>query len=973
MSDAPQGTVTLLFTDIEGSTELLQRVGERYADLLAEHSRLLRQAVQAHHGYEVDTQGDSFLFAFARAQDALLAAVDAQRALHDGGLRVRMGLHTGEPQWTGDRYVGLDLHRGARIMAAGHGGQVLLSQTACELVQGDLPPGVTLRDLGVHRLKDLRRPRQLYQVVIDGLPDEFPPLKTLDARPNNLPSAPTPLIGRETELRQVVALLRRPDVRLITLSGPGGIGKTRLALEVAHAVVEGEAWGVERRAEPPSALDTLPSPPHGLFPDGVYFVSLAPIHDPAHVLSAIAQTLNIREQGSQPLRESLITHLRSRRVLLVLDNFEHVVTAAPLTLELLSASPGLKVLCTSQVVLRVRAEQEFPVAPLPLPPLPEGSRRPAPGRETDHGLRITDYGLQYTDYASRVAQSPSVQLFVQRAQDVRPDFTLTPSVAEPVAEICRRLEGVPLAIELAAARVKVLPPSALLARLERRLTLLTGGARDLPARQRTLRATIDWSYTLLDDAEKTLFRRLAVFVGGCTLDAVETVCWSDGGDLSDALDLLASLVDKSLLRSQDEGDVPCFVMLETIREYAREQMIASGEWENLVLEHARYFVALAERLSGALQGPDQAASLAELEREHDNLRAVLRRALRRGDGWMAGRLGGLLARFWYMRGYLSEGRSWLEQALALLVTPTDPPGHSPTEREQTRVRARAAYSAAYLAFHQGDNTGSLTLNQESLRLAVALDDTACVADVLHNLGNVALRQGDYAQAQAHFQTSLDLHRRLRDAGGVGALVTSLGLVASYQGNYARAAEAFAEGIAVARTLGDKHALAARLNNLGYMTLAQEDYPRSKAIFEESLALSRELGDKQGMAVLLNNLADVALVLGQRDEALDLCRQSLTLYQDVGDELGVAYIFETMAEILVDQGAARRAAGLWGAAEALRERLQVPRTPDLQSRYDAIYGAMLAQLGDDELRQAIDQGRSQPFTPAVPQTPSPSFS
>ena len=960
MSDAPQGTVTLLFTDIEGSTELLQQVGERYADLLAQHCHRLRQAAQAHHGYEVDTQGDSFLFAFARAQDAVLAAVDAQRALVDGGrktedggetaegsrqqaagsrdlgssvsIRVRMGLHTGEPQWTGDRYVGLDLHRGARIMAAGHGGQVLLSQTTYELVQSDLPAGVTLRDMGLHRLKDLRRPRQLYQVVIEGLPDEFPPLKTLDARPNNLPTSLTRLIGREVETQQVGSLLRRPDVHLVTLTGPGGIGKTALALTVAAEVLD-------------------------QFPDGVFFVSLAPIHDPAHVLSAIAQALNIREQGSQPLRESLVTHLRSRRVLLILDNFEHVVAAAPLALELLSASPSLKVLCTNQVILHVRAEHEFPVAPLPLPPRADGGRQTADGGDTD-------YAVRNTQYASRIAHYPSVELFVQRAQDVRPDFALTPAVAEPVADICRRLEGVPLAIELAAARVKVLPPPALLARLERRLPLLTGGARDLPARQRTLRATIDWSYNLLADAEKTLFRRLAVFVGGCTLDAVETVCWLDEGDVADALDRLGSLVDKSLLRSQEEGDVPCFVMLETIREYAREQMLASGEWESLVLEHARYFTALAERLNGTLQGPDQTASLAELEREHDNLRAVLRRSLQRGDGLLAAHLGSLLARFWYMRGYLSEGRGWLEQALARLPTPPDPRAGSPTEREPVRVRARAAYSAAYLAFHQGDNTGSLALNQESLRLARALEDAPCTADVLHNLGNVALRQGDYPQAQAHFQESLALRRRLGDKAGVGASVTNLGIVASYQGDYTSAAEAYAEGIAVARALGDKHGLATRLNNLGYLTLTQQDYPRSKAIFEESLTLSRELGDKQGMALLLNNLADVAALLGQSGEALDLCSQSLTLYQEVGDELGVAYLLETGAEILVGQGKGRRAALLWGASEAIRERLQVPRTPDLQSRYDEIYAAMWAQLGDEGLRQVIDLGRTQPLNSVV---------
>ncbi len=532
----PTGTVTLLFSDIEGSTRLLQQMGARYADVLASCRHLLRAAFQEWKGYEVDTQGDGFFAAFARASDAVSAAVAAQRAYAshswpDGvTVRVRMGLHSGEPSRTAEGYVGLDVHRAARIMGVGHGGQVLLSHTTHDLVEHSLPEGVSLRELGEHRLKDLQHPSRLFQLVIAGLPGDFPPLKTLDSHPNNLPVQLTRFIGRGQEVTAVQHLLHREGVRLVTLTGPGGTGKTRLGLQVAAEL-------------------------SGCFAEGVFFVNLAPISDPELVVPTIAQTLDIKETADQSLLDLVKAFLRERQVLLVLDNFEQVVSAAVQVAELLAACPKLKVVVTSRAVLHVRGEQEYAVPPLALP----------------DPKRLPDLVA--------LAQYEAVALFIQRAQAVKPEFQVTNANAPAVAEICTRLDGLPLAIELAAARSKVLPPQALLARLRQRLAVLTSEARDVPARQQTLRSTIEWSYQLLDAEEQRLFRQLCIFVGGCTLQAAEAVCVTpgDGDTTRSVLDGVSSLIDKSLLRqSEQEGEEPRLVMLETIREYGLGFWLQAG-------------------------------------------------------------------------------------------------------------------------------------------------------------------------------------------------------------------------------------------------------------------------------------------------------------------------------------------------------------------------------------------------------------
>src|SRR5215218_4985898 len=532
-------TLTFLFTDVEGSTFLWERNLKAMSEALVRHDEILRTAIEAYEGHVFKTVGDAFYAAFPRAPKALSAALDAQRALHHaeweetGPLRVRMALHTGAAEERDGDYFGPSLNRVARLLSAGHGGQVLLSLATHELVRDELPEETGLRDLGERRLKDLSRPERVFQITSSSLPSEFPPLRTLDSRRNNLPTQPTPLVGREREVAQVCERLRSPAVRLLTLTGPGGTGKTRLGLQAAAELIDE-------------------------FEGGTFFVPLAPITNPALVAPTIARVLGLTETGDQTLEELLRDYLRDRQTLLLVDNFEQVLGAAPLVTELLSAAPNLKVLTTSRILLRLYGEYEFAVPPLEVPD---------PGRRQS---------------LEQVTQYEAVRLFIERARAAKADFAVTSDNAPEVAEICVRLDGLPLAIELAAARIKLLSPRAILDRLGDRLKLLTGGARNLPERQRTLRGAIEWSYDLLDAAERTLFTRAAVFSGGFTLEAMETVC-DAGEELPlDIFEGASSLLDKSLLR-QEEGteDEPRFVMLETIHEYARERLEQSGEAEEM--------------------------------------------------------------------------------------------------------------------------------------------------------------------------------------------------------------------------------------------------------------------------------------------------------------------------------------------------------------------------------------------------------
>jgi predicted ATPase/DNA-binding CsgD family transcriptional regulator len=702
------------------------------------------------------------------------------------------------------------------------------------------------------------------KTVTLGLPADFPPLKTLGAHPNNLPIQPTPFIGRGQEVAAVEHLLQRSEVRLLTLTGPGGIGKTRLALQVAAELSE-------------------------VFPDGVYFVNLAPIRDPGFVVPTIAEALDVKEIAEQSLLDLLKAFLQEKQLLLLLDNFEQVVSAALQVAELLAACPQLKVLVTSRMVLHVRAEHEFAVPPLSVP------------------------DPRHLPDLVALSQYEALALFIQRAQAVKPEFQLSNANARAVAEICRHLDGLPLAIELAAARIKLLPPQVLLTRLTPRLTVLTDGARDVPERQQTLRNTIAWSYQLLDAQEQRLFRRLSIFVGGCTLQAIEAIGAALDDEAGTMLEAVASLLDKSLLQqTEQDGEEPRLVMLETIREYGLEALEAAGEADVTREAHASYYLRFAEGAEPELAGPQQAMWLDRLEREHDNLRAAMQWLLKQ-EGTeqgreMALRLGGALLRFWEVRGHWSEGWNFLEWARA------------GSRGVAVPAQVKVLMAAAYLLDHlKNDTDQAQVLYEESLVRCRELGDTAGIAHALLLLGEIAGRRGNSAVASSRTEEALALFRAVGDKQGIAWSLTNLAGIVCQQGEYARATSLNEESLALFRAVGDKQGIAWSLTNLAGIVCQQGEYTRAISLNEESLALFRAVGDKEGIIWSLFGLARV-LFLCQDDPAKvhSLLEEGLALCREVGHKLGIAQALSLLGEVFLQQGHAVKARLL------LEESLQLYR-------------------------------------------------
>jgi predicted ATPase/class 3 adenylate cyclase len=865
--DLPTGTVTFLFTDIEGSTRLLGALGDRYGDALEAQRALLRQAFADHGGIEVDTQGDAFFAVFRSAGDAVQAAAQVQRSLavHDWAegvpVRVRVGVHTGEPARIAEGYVGADVHRGARICAAAHGGQVLVSQATRDLVGEEPGDGLALRDLGEHRLKDLTLAQTLYQLLIDGLESRFPAIRTLENRPTNLPLQPTALIGREAELADAARLMGMDDVRLLTLTGPGGTGKTRLALQVAAELLDD-------------------------FPDGVFFVTLAPISDPGLVTTTVAQTFAVRERPGETLDETLGDYLRERRLLLLLDNFEQVVAGAPAVSALLAGAPGLKVLATSRAPLRVAGEHELAVPPLRLPDLIE-----LPELEA-------------------LSQYEAVELFVQRALAVKTDFALTNENAPAVAEICVRLDGLPLAIELAAARVRALPPGALLERLGQRLGLLTHGPRDAPTRQQTLRAAIDWSYALLSEPEQRLFAQLSVFLRSWDLEGAEAVADPNVA----VVDVLESLVENSLVRQAEEAAGGSrYFMLETIREYAGELLAASPDADAMRRRHAKYVLLLAERANAVLTGTDFSLAgepEARIVEELPNIRAALEWALDR-DETLALHLAVTAVRAWALNGLFAEGRTWLSRALETAGHPESVDG------------AWALSWIGMLLGQEGDLRAATQFDEQALALFERHGDDRGAATVLVGLAFLACEKGDVQRARSYVHEARHRADLLEDDFVRIELLTAEFLVDARAGDYDRAQTSLDEALALYRTLGvPRRSWIHQLINVGWIALHRHDYGRAREALEEYLA-AESRKNPVGIANAEVNLAFVALCEDDRDEADRRCRQALVHARESRARRTIAPALLALAAVAAIDGDPERAVRLCGAADGLMKSMEAP--------------------------------------------------
>jgi predicted ATPase/class 3 adenylate cyclase len=954
------GTVIFLFTDIEGSTRLWQEQPSAMQEALARHHALLRTAITAHGGSVFLVVGDGFCAAFGTAQAAVAAAVGAQRALAaeawgpTGPLRVRMALHAGPASLqrqdvsAGEYASGLTLSHVSRLLSAGHGGQVLLSAAAHGLAAGALPDGAALRDLGVHRLRDLPLPEHIYQLTAPGLPDAFPSLRTAGASAGNLPAPLTSFIGRERELSELAEVLS--GARLLTLTGSGGTGKTRLALQLARESAE-------------------------QYPDGAWLVELAPVADPGLLVQTVAAALGLREQPGRPLLATLKDALATSEALLLLDNCEHLLDAsAALVADLLQSAPGLKVLATSREPLAVSGEVVYRVASLSLPdPL-------------------------QTPPAADLMRYEAARLLVERAQAAQPGFRLTDANAAAIARICQRLDGIPLALELAATRLRTLSAEQIAARLDDYFSLLTGGVRTALPRQQTLRALIDWSYDLLSEPERALLRRLSVFSGGWTLEAAEAVGRKDrnlepgfGGPHGaagqerelDVLETLGRLVDRSLVIAETpdvgrngispyEPTETRYRLLEMIRQYAREKLLAAGESAAIRDRHLAFYAGLAEAGEPALHRPDQAGWLARLDTELDNLRSAM--------GWAMGthplaalQIAADLREFWTRRGLATEGRRWLGEALERVE---ETPESATGEVERTRARGRGLTGLATLLIAQGEFGRAFPAAQEGVRLARGTGDAHDLILPLAMFAFIAGMSGHPDEARNAAQEVLTLPREPADEVWVGLTWSTLAYLASgLERDYGKARAYLLEGRAISRNVGDAWAEGMVAFNLGTLAFAQGDYGEAQARFHESLATWEGTGEHYFTHLPTSGLADVARRTGKNDRAEALYRQLVTRWQQVGNVGAMARCIECLAFVSVARGDAgpnremqwQHAARLLGAAEAQREASASLMMPEERAEYDQVKGRLLGTDGRPPLPGVLDawrQGRAMTRAQAV---------
>ncbi len=958
MEGIPTGVVTFLFTDIEGSTALWEKHREEMSRAVARHDQILRGVFEKGGGYVFKTVGDAFCVAFPKVTDAVIAAIETQLALKKedfgrvGSLKVRVAIHTGEAEERDGDYFGPTLNRTARILSICHGGQILLSSATADVVRDSLGSAIHLKDLGEHRLRDLIRPERIYQVVHPELPSDFPPLKGLEAYPNNLPTQLTRFIGREREIGEVRRLLGQ--TRILTLTGTGGVGKSRLSLQVGAETLEN-------------------------FPEGVWFIELAPISDGAFIPAAVTSALSLREEPGADLMDLIVRYLRDRKCLIILDNCEHLLDAAARFADkLLKECPKVKILASSRQALGVPGEMTWRV----------------PSLQTPHPGEVVG--------ADQLIQYESVRLFEERARSANPSFAVTDENASSVSQICWRLDGIPLALELAAARLRTMTVQQIAQRLDRMFQILSGGSRTLLPRQQTLRALIDWSYDLLTPKERVAFRRLSVFSGSFSDTAAETIICDPPDQPAEnpdealedfeVLTLVADLVDKSLVLLEDSLDEVRYRMLHTLRAYAAEKLAGSGEQETFQRRHAEYFLKLVEDAEDKLSSADQKIWLEKLEREHDNIRSALQWTLE-GDPPLAFRMVNALWRFWEIRGHWSEGREWLDRCL------------SKRDQVPDELAAEAYLSAGVLSWHQGDYDRASDLFQESLCLYQGSGDQRGVANALNNLGLVAHARGDYPAARSFYEQALSVQRGRGDQRGIATALNNLGLIAFEQGEFEKAEQFYREALQMQRKLGHRAWQATTLNNLGLVSFEMGQTGEARKYIEESLAIRTELGDRAGMAMSYCNLGDVWLKTEGPDErAENYYRVSLQIRRDLGDRMGIALSlqrlgnlellrenFEKADQLLAEslslfhqleikegvaialealgrlfclRGETVDAALALGAAIGIREATGTPVPPSEKPHIDACLQKLRDTLGETRLKELLDQGKRQPIGEVV---------
>jgi predicted ATPase/class 3 adenylate cyclase len=899
---SPTGTVTLAFTDIEGSTSLLKALGDRYGEVLADHHRLIREAFATHEALERGSAGDGLYFVFPSAWGAVQAAVDAQLAIAahawpDGiVIRDRMGLHTGEPRTASEGYVGLDVHRAARICAAGHGGQILISQTTRDLVADELRPPLGAIDLGAHRLRSLEGPPQrLYQITGPGLAHDFPPPRTTDAPRNNLKLEVTSFIGRDREIDQATGML--DDASLLTLTGPGGVGKTRVGLRLARVLLD-------------------------RFEDGAWVVECGALTDPAFVLPSVVSAIGLTEPAGRTLLETIVDHLKGKRLLLVLDDCDPVLGAcAELAEALVRSCSTLRIVVTSREALGVPGEAIMPIASLTTP-------------EVGSTVRASDLD----DVAA-------CQLFVDRARSLQPTFAVTEQNARSVAQLCRRLDGIPLAIELAAARVRTLPVEQIADRLDDRFRLLTGGSRAAVARHQTLRATIDWSYDLLSEPERAVLRRLSVFAGGATLEAAEAVCAGDPVDPAEILDLLGRLVEKSLVFTDPTATEARFRLLETVREYARGRLVEAGEGDATMRRHRDWYLALVDNASPAFfQGPEPVEWLRLLDREHDDLRTVLEWCLDQPDEGRSGlRIAAGLWRYWEIRGHLTEGRGWLERMVGA------------EGDDISKLRANALTGAGSLAFMQGDFKAASTFHEASLALHRTIGDRQSIAYAANNLANTAVHLGDHARARALYEETIALARELGDLRGIAFGSINLAAAIIREGDLGAGRAMHEESLALVRQLGDRWMEAFVTDAFAEAIGGAGERDEARVLHLHALGILESIGDRRGVARVLTHLADLALLEGEGARARGLYRRSLAIRQELGDMPGLASAMEKLAAA-VAQDDPEAGARLDGAAQSLRDAIRAMVPPQAAADHAQGLADLEARLGTERYEAACREGR-----------------